>query len=1060
MKKILLILTALTVINAGAANSAPLWLRNTAIAPDGSRIAFTYKGDIYTVPVAGGEARRLTSSTTYETKPVWSPDGRRIAFASDINGNFDVFSTAVDGSDAQWRRHTFNSTDETPQAFTPDGKEIIYSAAVQAPAQSAAFPTRRLPQLYAVPSDKVLAPRLYTPVPALELAWAPDGKSFLYQDSKGMESEFRKHHRSSVTRDIWRYTPASDKHELVIDAPGEDLSPVEDDSYIYFISERDGAKNLNVYRAPKNNPSAAQALTSYKDQPVRSLSLASDGTLAYSYGGEIYTLRPGSRPVKVPVTINADYPADFEDVVYRSDADEYEPSTNGKSVALVHRGDIYVTSVEYSTTKRITDTPEAEGGVSWANDSTLYYHSERDGSYNIYRTSTKRGAPENDLVHATVLDTERVFDNDSHERTLPKVSPDGKKLAFILDRTKLAVKDLKSGKVRELTDGSTWAHRSGGFYYTWSPDSRWIALEVVDRKHDPYTDVAIINVETGQLTNITNSGYFDSEPRWGMDGDAIIFASERYGMRNHASWGSQQDVMAVFLNQDALERYRMSKEERELLPKKDNEKNDSILNIEIAGIDRRQVRLTPISTELIGFISEPDETTIYFSSSADDGAFIWSYDYDELELDMVRKVSDTAPTFTLSGDGKTMFVLGDKPYKFNGTKLTPVNYRATQRIDGAAERAYMFDNMAREEAQRFYVADMHGVDWPKMTATYRRFLPYINNKYDYADLLSELLGELNVSHTGARFTSSSDTRVDDRTASLGLIYDPAYTGPGLRIAEVLEQGPLFGITPAIEPGDIITAIDGADISPENPADILLNEKSGKRTLLSLKGADGKTRDIVVRPTSRSRENLLLYRRWVRGREALVDSLSNHRLGYVHIQSMDDDSFRKIYSDMLGKYNDREGIVIDIRWNGGGRLHEDIEVLFSGEKYFTQEIRGQQICDMPSRRWNKPSIMVINEACYSNAHGTPWVYTHKNLGKTVGAPVPGTMTSVNWVTMQDPDLYYGIPVTGYRLADGGFLENRQLEPDIKVLNKPAETASGRDEQIEVAVTELLRQIDAQ
>lgn len=195
------------------------------------------------------------------------------------------------------------------------------------------------------------------------------------------------------------------------------------------------------------------------------------------------------------------------------------------------------------------------------------------------------------------------------------------------------------------------------------------------------------------------------------------------------------------------------------------------------------------------------------------------------------------------------------------------------------------------------------------------------------------------------------------------------------------------------------------------------------------------------------------------RAADVDKWSGGRLGYVHIESMDDASYRTIYTDLLGKYIDKEGIVIDTRWNGGGRLHEDIEVLFSGDKYLTQVIRGVDVCDMPSRRWNKPSIMVQCEANYSNAHGTPWVYKHKKLGKLVGMPVPGTMTSVNWITMQDPTLVFGVPVIGYRTAEGNYLENSQLEPDIKVSNDPSVIITGEDEQLHRAVDELLKDIDS-
>ncbi|MCM1297687.1 MAG: S41 family peptidase, partial [Muribaculaceae bacterium] len=218
-------------------------------------------------------------------------------------------------------------------------------------------------------------------------------------------------------------------------------------------------------------------------------------------------------------------------------------------------------------------------------------------------------------------------------------------------------------------------------------------------------------------------------------------------------------------------------------------------------------------------------------------------------------------------------------------------------------------------------------------------------------------------------------------------------------------------------------------------------------------------DEVVKPVSTSSVNKLLYDRWVEKRAADVDRWSNGRLGYVHIESMNDKSFRPIYADILGKYNNREGIVIDIRYNGGGRMHEDIEVLFTGKKYLTQVVRGQETCDMPSRRWNKPSIMVQCEACYSNAHGTPWVYKTMGIGKLVGMPVPGTMTSVNWVTMQDPTMVFGIPVVGYRTAEGYYLENHQLEPDVKVLANPADVINGEDLQLKAAVETLLKDIDS-
>lgn len=1067
MKKILL-LTALVAAGAiQASGMTPLWLRDVKLSPDGSTIAFTYKGDIYTVPATGGTARRVTlTDDAYEASPVWSPDSRRLAFAGDRHGNFDVY--IVDAAGGTPTRLTFNSAAEIPEAFTPDGREVMYSASIQDTAESALFPSGRMTELYGIAADGSGSRRMILATPARFVSWLPDGKSFLYQDVKGFEDEWRKHHTSSVTRDVWLYDSTTGTHTNITARGGEDTNPVagSDDGTFYFLSERDGS-TVNVYSSTLSDSSQVKALTTFKTHPVRFLSRDVAGNLAFAYDGEIYTMMPGAKPVKVAIDIVGDDTEDIEKISTRTGAREGTPSPDGKSIAFIYRGDVFVTSADHATTRRITSTPEAEADPTWSPDGkTLYYTSERDGRYNIYKAVMARPDDEPDFARATLVREEPVFKADKHERLLPQVSPDGNQLAFILDRNILAVMDLKTGKVRKLTDGSTYLQRDGRFNYTWSPDSKWIALEVIARRHDPYTDIALLNVADGSLTNLTNSGYFDMEPQFVMDGNAIAFVSERYGMRNHASWGSLNDVMLVFLNRQAMDDYTLNKEDYELLKEarkaaekdnkdKDNDKNKDIV-VELDGITDRVVRVTPVSTDLSDYMFSGDGETLYYLVDGDD-YHLWKYNKREEEHKMLSTLT-SGGSFATTPDGKHSFLLGSTMRKFKDGKLTPISYQVNTTIDHAAERLAMYDKMVREEAQRFYVADMHGVDWPAMTAHYRRFLPHINNNYDYAELLSELLGELNVSHTGGRYTHQGGSQAD-RTASLGLLYDVNYNGNGMRVAEVLAGGPMDRATSQVAPGIVVEYINGTQLTPEHNLDVALTDASGRRTLVGLYNpATGERWEEVVKPVSAGRQSDLLYERWVKSRAAAVDSLSGGRLGYVHLQSMGDESFRRAYSDILGKYNDREGIVIDVRWNGGGRLHEDIEVLFSGQKYFTQEIRGTESCDMPSRRWNKPSIMIMSEACYSNAHGTPWVYKNRGLGKLVGMPVPGTMTSVNWVRMQDPTMVYGIPVIGYRLPDGSFLENQQLEPDIRVANDPATVVLGVDSQLETAVRELLKEID--
>jgi Tol biopolymer transport system component/C-terminal processing protease CtpA/Prc len=1083
MKKTIPFLTAGLLLPMSALAVTPLWLRDVQISPNGSEIAFCYKGDIWKVSTTGGKATRLTTLSSYESRPVWSPDGKQIAFASDRHGNFDVF--VMDATGGQATRLTSNSSNEYPETFSTDGKDVYFSAAIQDPASSVLFPSTRLTELYAVPSTGG-ASRQVLGTPAQAVNWGND--FFLYQDQKGMEDEWRKHHTSSVTRDIWKYDTKTGKHTNLTAHAGEDRNPIVDGDKFYFLSERNGG-SMNVYQASIANASQVSAVTNFSTHPVRFLSRGNNGLLCFTYDGEIYTQAPGAKPVKVNIDVVDDLEEPIEKIGVTSGASEAVPSPDGKSMAFIYRGEVFVTSVEYSTTKQITKTAEAESFVTWSPDSkTLYYTSERDGIYNIYKAEMARPNDEANFANATTINETAMFSNDGIERMHPMISPDGKQMAFVQDRNKLMTMDLKTKTVRQLTDGSMNPTRTGDVEYSWSPDSKWILLLIDEKQHYPYDDVAILNVASGKITNLTNSGYTTQNARWALDGNAIMFATEEYGMRNHASWGSQDDVMLIFMNQDAYDKYKLSEEDyaiRKDLEKKDSKEKDADKDskkskskdkkkdddaetakskdivVELDGITERVVRLTPMSVNLRDAIITKDGDWLYYIANANNGTQLWKLNLRKDEHKMVSKVAG-ARGFDIDKDGKNMFIIGSSLNKFEpgSDKLTPISYSATMNLDHAAERTYMFDYMSREEGARFYTTNMHGIDWPAMTAHYRQFLPHINNNYDFAELLSEILGELNVSHTGGRYYEPYNYQ-GDRTASLGLLYDMTYTGDGFKVDEVLEGGPFNNAKSKVAKGMIIEKINGEEIKAGEDNTSMLTDIAGRKTLVSIYDpATNQRWDEVILPISSGKQNDLLYRRWVLNRQADVQRWSNGRLGYVHIKSMADGSFRTLYSDVLGKYNNCEGIVIDIRWNGGGRMHEDIEVMFTGQKYLTQEVRGTDVCDMPSRRWNKPSVMLMCEACYSNAHGTPWVYKHQNIGKLVGAPVPGTMTSVNWVTMQDPTMVFGIPVVGYRTAEGTYLENAQLEPDVYVLNSPETVVKGEDTQLRTAVETLLKDLDAQ
>ena len=1010
----------------------PLWLRDVMVSPDGQQVLFCYKGDIYKVSTKGGTAVQLTTHDSYECSPVWSADGKQIAFASDRHGNLDIFTMSADGGSAT--RLTYNSVAEVPQAFSPDGKWVLFGAAIQDPAASVMFPDNTLPELYKVPTKGGRTLQVLG-TPAEMLSFAADGKSFYYQDRKGYEDEWRKHHTSSITRDVWFYDAKSGQHTNITAHAGEDRNPVAsaDGKTLYFLSERNGG-SMNVYalNTGANNGQQPVAVTTFKTHPVRFLSAARNGLLCYTYNGEIYTQKNGSQPQKLSITLTRDDEPVISDLTFTSGARQAVVSRDGKQVAFVARGEVFVTSTEYATTRRISQTAGAEADVDFAPDGrTIVYASERNGNWQLYTASIVRKEDLN-FANATLIKEESVFpelpalqlngklDFSQVERQYPKYSPDGTKLAFIEDRIKLKVVDLKTKKVTQVTDGSKWFRQDGGFDYEWSPDGKWFVLSYIANKRDPYTDQGIVSAEGGEIHPITQSGYMSGRPRWVMDGKAIMFESERYGMRSHASWGSQEDVFLAFLTQDAYDRYRLSPEDYALLKelekakpekkadadkkadkksknKKDDKKADAdsvkTLKIEFEGIEDRIVRLTPNSSRLGDAIVSKDGESLYYFAAFEGAPDLWKMDLRKHETKLLSKGG--SGVLQMDKDGN-LYSLGSSMKKIEkGDKMTTIAYDAQMKLDLAAEREYLLRHVAKQINKKIFRTDYNGCDWDLMVKNYARFLPHIANNYDFAELLSELLGELNVSHTGGRFRPAAN---GDATAQLGLLYDLTEATDGLKITAILEGGPFSKASSKVKVGDVVTAINGQPLTKDTDLAQLLNLCRGKKTLVSLKGSAG-TWDEVVLPISQSAQSALLYKRWIKSRAAEVERLSNGRLGYVHIEGMDDASFRDVYSDILGKYNLKEGIVIDTRHNGGGRLHEDIEILFSGHKYFTQVIRGREVCDMPSRRYNHPSIMLQAEGNYSNAHGTPWVYSHQKIGKLVGAPVPGTMSSVNWETMQ-------------------------------------------------------------
>ena len=520
------------------------WLRKSAISPDGKTVAFSYKGDIFTVPVSGGQAVQLTSHRAYESDPVWTPDGSRIVFTSYREDSRDVYVIPQKGGYPQ--RLTDLPGNEIPLAVLLDGKVLFtwYNADIQGP-RFDGFPGS--PALYETDLNGA-APRLVTSLTLSAMSVSTKG-DILYEDYKGYEDALRKHHTSSVTRDIWLCRPASG-HAIDGNATftklssfkGEDRNPVftADGDTFYYLSEQDG-KNFNVFRSSLSKPGESVQVTRFEQNPVRFLTVSNDGTLLFSQNGDLYTMREGSAPKKLEITLFRDEDEKEMSKLSLRNATAMAVSPNGKEVAVVIRGDVFVTSVDYATTRRITNTAEQERGVSFSKDGReLYYAAERNGCWSIYKTSLTE---KNDkyFTYAVKMKEEQVS-TPGETCFQMEVSPDGKSIAYLRDRTELVVKDLKSGKEKSLHKGVNYSYSDGDQYFAWSPDSRYILCNWQAGGGWNNEDVALVEVETGKVTDLTESGYSDGNFKWALDGKAMTWESDKNGYRSHGSWGAESDI--------------------------------------------------------------------------------------------------------------------------------------------------------------------------------------------------------------------------------------------------------------------------------------------------------------------------------------------------------------------------------------------------------------------------------------------------------------------------------------------------------------------------------------
>lgn len=1079
MKNALVTTICFLFITAIHAQVTPQWARYSTISPDGTTIAFTYKGDIYSVPTEGGLANQLTFHTAHDYGVVWSKDGTSLAFASNRFGNFDVFT--MDAKGGSERRLTFHSTNEMPYTFSADNTSVLFGAARQDAVTHRQYPTSRQPELYSVSVTGGRVNQVLT-VPAEEVQINKDGTQLVYQDMKGYEDPFRKHHVSAITRDLWTYDMASGKHTMLTSFKGEDRNPVfaPDEQHIYYLSESSGS--FNVHKLSLENPSETEQLTSFKTHPIRTLSIGGD-TMVFSYDGELYRFKDGVEPEKVDIIIrtqNAQNTVEYVSV--NGGVREMDIAPNGKEIAFISRGEVFVTSVDGSLTKRLTNTPEQERFVKFTPDGkSVAYSSERGGKWSIYKSSKMRS--EEPYFFAATLIKEDTLLAKKTDVYLPEFSPDGESMAYIEGRRTLKIINLKTNtEVTLLTPKELYHFSDGDQNYQWSPDSKWLLVDWGVTLSN--NEILLISADGKTRMNLTESGYADVAPKWVNGGKQLIWFANREGLKSYATSGSTEyDVYSMFLTQDGWDKFNLSKEEYDLLKlieegdkkeddesdeksdskkkKKEDSKDDEKvkpLQFDMENMRERKARLTIHSSKLSDAVLSEDGEKLYYLTRFEDDLNLWETELRTKSTKMLIGLGAKSGSLSWDAKQENLFLLADGKISKIDTKATknePVKINAEMILDADAERQHMFDHVWLRTNGIFYTSDFHGIDWKAMRTEYQKYIPHIGNSYEFAELLSELLGELNVSHAGGRFNDG--IKNGDKTASLGIFRDYSHQGNGIKISEVVKGGPLDKAGFDVAPGMIIEKINGETVLSNRDIASYLNRMEGQFMLLDILDANSKRKQLTVKPISLSEEGELLYKRWVKQNEAEVAKASKGKLGYVHIPGMSDGPYRTIYDRMMGKFSDTDAVIVDTRFNGGGDLVADLAMFFTGIPFLSYETEDRQVGGEPTSRWTKPTLAMFNESMYSDGSCFASGYVDLKIGKTVGMPVPGTCSFAGWERLPNGGVWGVVPVSAKNKA-GEWMENNETDPDILVKNNPELIAKGRDEQLERSIQVLMKEVE--
>lgn len=1038
--------------------------RYPSLNQDGTQLAFSFQGDVWTMNLATGQTKRLTIHKANDYLPKWSPDGKQIAFSSNRWGNDDVFVINAEGSSPI--RITHRSSGDYLSDWTNDNNLL--------------FDTRRdFRQVEWASESAVVSAKGGTPTRLLDAfgstpAQSPNGRFIAFV--RGSCRLAREAYRGSANRDIWIYDTKSDSYNQITTFDGQDFNPVwGNDETLYYISAKSG--KYNVVKQPLTTDGetngVVETLTDFKEYGVMYLAISGDGQqLAMEQYNSIFTIpTTGGTPKKLEINIGSDYRFDpIEHKTFSGKLSNYAVSPNGKNIALEVRGEIFITQndKEKSRTVQITNSPSREKDVAWLNDSTLIYVSDKDGQYDMYMVKST-DANQTDLFLTLKREATQLTSTPEDESNLV-VSPNGKSIAYRTGRGGLKVGAVSSKN--KFTINTTllngWATPSG---ISWSPDSKWLAYSLDDLNFNE--DIYIHKADNSRKpVNVSMHPKSDVSPKWSKDGSKLAFLSNRNN--------GDRDVWFVWLKKEDWDKTKQDwEEDLEVEEEKEKDKDKKDKEVEPIQIDFTNIynRITQV-TSLPGdegalAISNDGEYLFFVNDGGKDKGDLYKIKWNGTKQESITKGDANPYRVRLGPNGKKLY------FNKKGGKLAVADiakpktesrpFSAKMDINHPAERAQIFEEAWRSLGAGFYDPNFHGQDWDALKNQYKSWAVSAPSQRDFHYVFNLMLGQLNASHMGLRGSDGVETQ-KEKTGLLGIDIDPLKKG--VKVTRVVPDGPADRKASRLNVGDIILTVNGKLVSSSTNFYTPFLSTAKDKTILEVQGSTGSKREVIIRPSTSI--STLLYKEWVGERRKLTDQYSESKLGYLHIRGMNWSSFEEFERELMAAGHGKEGIVIDVRYNGGGWTTDYLMAVLSVKQHAYTVPRGaaKNLATentkfksyypfserLPLASWLKPSVAICNANSYSNAEIFSHAFKQLDRGTLVGEPTFGAVISTGGQGLIDGS-YVRMPFRAWYVhATGNSMENIPAVPDVILSNALDSKVKGNDEQLKKAVEVLLSEME--